>query len=389
MTGRNEQCPCGSGKKFKKCCLGLPTPRVKHELPPPEVIIKGVRQIQQKLRAQEEWTRRYGHVRLVINTDNWGRKFVAAGNKLYASSKERPWKYVADFLGDYVPGLFGKEWCEAELVKPERERHPLSQWYAEASRYMLKQPIAADGSRVAAPNGFMAAYMMFAFNLFLIEDNSRFDDDLLARLKNTEQFQGARHEVFAEATCLRAGFSIEHEDERDRSTKHAEFTARHKATGQLISVEAKSRHRKGVLGQPGNPQPDEKLSLRFGTLLNSAVAKNPKHPLVVFIDTNLPYHSAERVLGRDPLDPYKPSRIMRELVDRDLREHGGVDRYAMLVFTNHPHHYARPDELDPQKHSLSVLPDAPVKGITHQQALDDLRHAVDLYGNIPNEFPQQ
>ena len=21
-TGRNENCPCGSGKKFKKCCLG-------------------------------------------------------------------------------------------------------------------------------------------------------------------------------------------------------------------------------------------------------------------------------------------------------------------------------------------------------------------------------
>lgn len=21
-TGRNDPCPCGSGKKFKKCCLG-------------------------------------------------------------------------------------------------------------------------------------------------------------------------------------------------------------------------------------------------------------------------------------------------------------------------------------------------------------------------------
>ena len=23
-TGRNDACPCGSGKKFKKCCLGKP-----------------------------------------------------------------------------------------------------------------------------------------------------------------------------------------------------------------------------------------------------------------------------------------------------------------------------------------------------------------------------
>ena len=22
LTGRNDQCPCGSGKKYKKCCLG-------------------------------------------------------------------------------------------------------------------------------------------------------------------------------------------------------------------------------------------------------------------------------------------------------------------------------------------------------------------------------
>ena len=26
MTGRNDPCPCGSGKKFKKCCLGKEEP---------------------------------------------------------------------------------------------------------------------------------------------------------------------------------------------------------------------------------------------------------------------------------------------------------------------------------------------------------------------------
>lgn len=24
---RNEPCPCGSGKKYKQCCIGLPEPR--------------------------------------------------------------------------------------------------------------------------------------------------------------------------------------------------------------------------------------------------------------------------------------------------------------------------------------------------------------------------
>jgi hypothetical protein len=80
---------------------------------------------------------------------------------------------------------------------------------------------------------------------------------------------------------------------------------------------------------------------------------------------------------------------MRELVDRDRKEHGGVDRYAMLVFTNHPHHYTQPNELDPQKHHLSIVPFAPARPVIHSSALDDLRNAVGLYGNIPNEFPPQ
>jgi hypothetical protein len=30
MTQRNDQCPCGSGKKFKRCCLKKPAPPVVH-----------------------------------------------------------------------------------------------------------------------------------------------------------------------------------------------------------------------------------------------------------------------------------------------------------------------------------------------------------------------
>ena len=28
--GRNEPCPCGSGKKYKKCCIGRPHPVMRH-----------------------------------------------------------------------------------------------------------------------------------------------------------------------------------------------------------------------------------------------------------------------------------------------------------------------------------------------------------------------
>ena len=252
--------------------------------------------------------------------------------------------------------------------------------------------------------------MAFAYDLYTVGDNSRLDDLLLRRLKNIDQFQGARHELFAEATCLRAGYTIERENEQDRTRRHAEFTAIHRATGQRISVEAKSRHRPGILGQPGTPPPPEKVSLRFGELVNDALRKNPPHPLAVFIDTNLPTRAAERLYGFQrlnrpvpppmvsqnetsvtvtfpPLNPLVPSRIMATLLDRVCREHGGVDPYALLVFTNHPHHYAAPDEIDPRKHLLSVTPQQAPPGVTHAEAVLALHSAANLYGNIPNQFP--
>jgi len=393
--------------KYKKCCLKLPSHRrpvsvpvgavlaAREEKPgimfgkaaPGGVPIEILQEFRQANRAQRAWTALYGHIRPCISADFHGRKFVAAGSKLYYSDKNK-WNYVSDFLVDYVPNLFGREWFETEKAKPEADRHPVFQWRVDGVRYMQDQPRQPDGSYVVhVPSGPLAAYQAFAFNLFAIEDNGRLDDLLLERLKNTDQFQGARHEVFAEATCLRAGFLIEHEDQQDRARRHAEFTATHKSTGQRISVEAKSKHRAGVLGHPGAAQPYEKLSLRFGGLLNDALAKNPPFPLVVFLDTNLPFHSAERVLGWDPKEPGKPSRVMRTLIDRDRKEHGGKDLYAMLIFTNHPHHYVGKNEPDPRKHILAIMP-LTLQGILGQ-ALADLYKAANLYGNIPNEFPRR
>jgi hypothetical protein len=349
---------------------------------PPELLSA----LAHKARIQEQWARLYGHIRPYMSAKQEKLDYVVSGGRIYYSGEGRRWPFVTDFLLDYVPILFGKGWWQSEVEKAEPERHTLVQWRIEAMKHMNKQPVPESGRRATLPNGHMAAYLAFAFNLFAIEDNSRFDSDLLHRLKNKEQFQGARHEVFAEATCLRAGFTIEHENERDRTHRHAEFTAKHKATGQLVSVEAKSKHRRGVLGQPGVAQPFEKLSLRFGTLLNEAIAKNPQHPLVVFIDTNLPTRAAERVLGLNPRDSTKPSPIMTALLDRDRKTHGGVDKYALLIFTNMPHHYAAPDELDPAGHTLQVMP-LTLPGITHQQALHDLRWGASLYGVVPQEFP--
>jgi SEC-C motif-containing protein len=383
--GRNDPCSCGSGLKFKKCCLPKVEPAqpkisaskdgMVWKEPPLELREKAMRVFEEKQRKERDRVARYGHIRPQMSVVHQGQRMVTVRNRIYYSDK---WKFFPDFLRDYVPQILGLDWCKAEAAKPEAERHPIITWRAQAQAYMNGQPAQPDGSRVALPSGAVAAYTCFAYDLYVVDDNGGLDDEFLQRLKNRELFQGARHELFAEATCYRAGFTVEHENEKDGSTRHAEFTVRHAATGQLLSVEAKSRHRAGVLAMPGIPE--EKPNFRLLHLINEAVAKNPKHPLVIFVDTNLPFKWAERLLGR--LAGNTISRPIQTLLDRLKNEHNDVDPYCMIIFSNHPHHYAVHD-LDPQQHLLSVLSQQPK---AHMLSLRSLFMAASLYGNIPMGF---
>jgi hypothetical protein len=220
----------------------------KDQSPTPEVIEKARRLFQQKMEANRRLVERYGQVPQPITTENFGKRLIAVRNTIYALE---PRNYFGDFLRDYVLVVFGEDWWNLEMAKAELERHPVVQWWAESTRYMSMQPLQPDGSRRGVPSAIVAAFMAFAYDLYVVSNVDGLDDLLLNRLKIAGLFQGARHELFAEATCIRAGFTIEREDEQDGSRRHAEFTALHKATGQRMSVEAKSRHRPGLLGQPG------------------------------------------------------------------------------------------------------------------------------------------
>lgn len=343
---------------------------------PPEVSAKAMRLFEEEQRKEQERVARFGQVRPQISTVVWqGERIVAVRNRFYRSDR---WRFFPDFLRDYVPVVLGMDWCKAEAAKPEAERHPIITWRAQAAAYMNAQPPQPDGNRAALPCGASGAYNCFAYDLYIVDDNGGLDEELLRRLKIRDQFQGARHELFAEATCYRAGFTVQHEDEKDGNTRHAEFTARHVMTGQFLSVEAKSRHRHGVLGVPGTLE--DKPDFRLGQLINAAVAKKPEHPLVIFVDTNLPFKWAERVLGRQAGNAL--SRPLQNLLDSIKKHHNDADPYCMIVFSNHPHHYAIHDP-DPEQHLLSVVPQQPC---AHPLALRSLHVAAELYGNIPMGF---
>ncbi|MFH1904536.1 MAG: SEC-C metal-binding domain-containing protein [bacterium] len=376
-VGRNDPCPCSSGKKYKKCCLNKTVSQRKPIIPISPEIIK---QFQKHQKKESERISKFGKVRPDIGISFKGYKFLAVGSKLFHSQK---WKHYLDFLLEYLPTVFGKEWGQAELAKPFEEQHQIAQWRKKAYEFMKKH----NGTQGVIPNGFLAAYSVLAYDLYIVESNGRLDDELLSRLKHRAQFQGARHELFAEATCLRAGYVIEHENEKDKSKRHVEFTATHKSTKQKISVEAKSKHRAGILGFPGKPQSEKELNLRFGNLINDAIRKNPPHPLVIFLDTNLPTTIANRIYRPESINPTIPPKLFMKLLDRIRKEHEEKDPYNLIVFTNHAYSYAKEDEVDPKKDMLSVISQIPIKPPTNFQAIIDLCEAADKYGNIPQDLP--
>ncbi len=383
-VGRNDPCPCGSNKKYKKCCLDTqPTSTWASSPPVPAAVFQKLFEHQKR---EGERVEQYGQIRAPITVDNFhGYRMVAVGRRVCYS---KSWMFFPDFLKDYLPMVFGKEWGEAELKKPFKEQHQVVQWRTKSLEFMRKQPQSPDGSYSAIPSGFMAAYLSLAYDLYIVEDNGRLDENLLERLRHPDQFQGARHELFSEATCLRAGFGIEHENEKDPTKRHAEFVATHKETGQKISVEAKSKHRPGILGFPGDPQPEEEVSLRFGSLLNDAFKKNPPHPLVIFLDTNLPPTIAERILRPASMEPFIPSRPIVKLLAQITKEYGETDPFSLAVLTNTPHHYGAEEEPDPEKRILSIVSQKSGNPAAGPEAIMNIHNAANLYGNIPNEFPE-
>jgi len=317
---RNSPCPCGSGKKHKKC-HGLrvaPKPPFVLNNPPPEV-----RQKLEELQALEKQReKQQGYSRPIISATHKGYRVVAVGDRLHWS---KSWKTFHDFLMYYLKHVLGGTWGTTELKKPFNERHPLLQWYELACREQ-QRAIQTPGKVYSAPmTGAIISYLTLAYNLYLIDHNMPscpIRRRLIARLKNPQQFPGAVYETYVAATFVKAGFDIDFEDEEDSSTSHCEFVARSRASGIQYSVEAKTR-------QPG------KGHYGVGKQLHSALRKKAAHTRIVFIDINVP----EGVDGAEEMTWFDEAQ--KTLRDREakLGSQTPPTPPAYVVVTNHPYQY--------------------------------------------------
>ena len=261
--GRNDPCPCGSGKKYKKCCLD----RQKN------IDVDISLQFAKLQAKQKQIQKQQGLNKPIISLEHKGYRFVTVGSGIYHSTK---WKTFHDFLLDYIKFVFGREWGECEFEKSYDDRHPVLQWHELAYKYMIERQ--NEGVINAAPmTGAMSAYLNLSYNLYLLAHHfeEKVQAKLIQKLKRKDQFQGALYETYVAALFVLAGFKLEMENEDDSRSSHCEFTAISQDSNEKYSVEAKAR------------QPYKK-NVAIGNQLCKALRKKATYKRVVFIDINIP-----------------------------------------------------------------------------------------------------
>ncbi len=324
-TGRNQPCPCGSGKKFKHCCGAIAAPQQLRPASPDMIRALERHNAAERIRQQQQ-----GLGRPIIAGRLNDHQIVAVGNTIHWSKTA---KTFADFLGEYIKRKLGSEWGNAELAKPLAQRHTLLQWYDAYCRYQMATiPVPGEVS-TAEVTGVVACYLGTAYSLYLLDHNVELQSRLVRRLKNPREFQGAYYELIVANTLIRAGFKLTLEDETDKSTKHCEFAALSR-TDKKYWVEAKMRAVAGLLGKDHNDGGSDRNPLsQMIQHLNNALRKPAADDRLIFIDLN-----ADPSIGADGKPSWAQPAFAR-LEQYEARElTAGQSAYVFL--TNTPYHRA-------------------------------------------------
>ena len=288
-----------------------------------------------------------------------------------------------DFIENHLLWTLGKAWFDNEIREPPEERHIVLRWRAERFEQIRKarrEKKAPFGPVGFVPSGNVQALLVLADDVYQLKHALKVPRQVVQRLRDTRQFQGARYEILAASVVARCGFKIEFID--DKTRKMPEFYAVKKEDAAVkIAVEAKSRHRRGVLHEPpntvGSPAPPMRADVR--RLFKEALQQNPGDvPFFIFIDLNLPITKQTSEPGEAQF------RELKRLFD-ELRTGtpDTPDDFTGVFFTNFGWHYYREKAAQGGQY-ISVRPLYPRYPVS-DQTWNLLTRALDEYGFIPDE----
>ncbi len=332
-----------------------------------------VRRVQLKHKISEQYHQQYfGNTPSVNGVHAYGRMLVAVGGSIYQSNDPNfDWEVPADFLVSYLKSSFGDHWLEGELAKEYREMHEVAKWYTKG----VPNLEGKESSRWSQPNGKALSILHLAYDLFVLESVNQLPDFILDRLRNKQNFNGSRYELFVFATLIRAGFTLEYSDERSgKNGRVPECLAVHTETNQKVYIEAKTRNVKNVLGS--NQGRSKKL--RLYDKLKDAMEKNVDGPYLIFVDVNHPKMKAE--MGHREFEKLRSEY-------RKLEESHKNSMPNLVCFTNIPFHYGANDTSPDNNMIGFMIPRFP-KWKMKNRVLQDLDLSIKRYDYLPKEFQE-
>ena len=330
----------------------------------------------EKIYKEEKRKDKFGDIKPILHADFDNTKFVCIGDTIRWSDE---WKTFTDFLIDYLLFILGEKWCNDEWKKPKKARHQIIKWRDGLFQHFEKNRDNSKEIQYAIPDGMTKAYLQFSYDLYLIQHHSRLQKEIIRRLKIKDHFQSTRYELFVASTLIRAGYDIEFEDETDKSQKHTEFIAKHKSLNYKFAVEAKSKHRKGVLDFGDGVNYNYK-DLGIFRLLVDAFRKIGRSPYIIFIDLNIPAISTKRLF----IDKIPNINHIIERAKTRVGEY--QDPFNLIIFTNHPYHYGIKNQPTPRENAIFCMAGNPIIKFKDLKELKRIYDIADNYGKIPNYF---
>jgi hypothetical protein len=243
----------------------------------------------EKLSGQEFRRRQQqGLGKPIIHADFKGKKIVAINNRVLAGD----WKTFHDFLLDFFRVTIKQSWGERVFSLEPKDTHPIILFYKKLTKKLNKRQKSSiksfkDSTQIHSEdsNGEIQCFLNFAYSLYEISHNNELSKKFLKRLKNHDQFWGAYYEAYVACILLRAGFSIEFEDESDSSSTHGELIAIDPATGVKYWVEAKFKISKELQGKSGDDRGNFKQAK---TKIYKALRKDTSLDRIIFIELCTP-----------------------------------------------------------------------------------------------------
>jgi hypothetical protein len=239
--GRNAPCPCGSAKKYKRCCgdSAKPNTLLKTASSMEQAFQMRAQEMARALKAKEnvrEQQQGYGNP--IVSLVDHGYRIVAAGKTVFWN---KDWLVFPDFLLYFLKKTLGFEWGAREQEK--KSPHPIFRWLAKFKDYAARYGTGEGRVKSGLLVGFLSGTLHLAYALYLIAHNDEIPKRLLRRLRDPVTFMPAYYETIVGAALAVAGFEITNAETKATGKPTPEFRARSKKSNKVYEVEAKRKDR--------------------------------------------------------------------------------------------------------------------------------------------------